>query len=302
MTDKHGQLTAEQIGQYHNDGYLLIKQALLPNQLNTLQKITQKFIDDSRQVKENDDVYDLDSCHSADNPRLNRIKTPHTQHIAFWDVLRSERILSYLKPLLGENIRLHNSKLNTKAGQGGAAVQWHQDWSFYPHTNDDLLALGIMLSDISEEDGPLQVVPGSHKRDVLPHDHGGTFCGAVDPNLPEARLAEAVTLTGKAGDMSIHHVRTLHGSAPNYSDSPRLLLLYECGAADAWPLAGGQSIYTGMEQAEFWEKMSANLICGEQSLRPRLADVPVYMPLPPAPDSSSLFKVQQSGGAVDGFS
>ena len=74
-----------------------------------------------------------------------------------------------------------------------------------------------------------------------------------------------------------------------------------CGAADAWPIAGGQSIYTGMEQAEFWNTMQGNLICGEQSLRPRLKDVPVYMPLPPAPDSTSLFKVQQSGGAIDAF-
>ncbi len=294
-------LSAAQIAQYQQDGYLLIKQALLPAQLSALQQVTAALIADSRRVSENNAVYDLDSAHSADNPRLNRIKTPHTQHAVYWDVLCSERILSYLKPLLGENIRLHNSKLNTKAGQGGAAVQWHQDWAFYPHTNDDLLALGIMLSDISEQDGPLQVVPGSHRRDVLAHDHGGTFCGAVDPQHPEARLAEAVTLTGKAGDMSIHHVRTLHGSAPNYADSPRLLLLYECGAADAWPLAGGQSIYTGMAQAEFWAKMQTNLLCGQQSLRPRLTEVPVYMPLPPAPDSSSLFKVQQSGGAVDGF-
>ena len=294
-------LTTDQIEQYQKNGYLLIQQALLPEQLSALQQVTQQFIADSRDVIENNAVYDLDADHSSDNPRLNRIKTPHLQHAVYWDVLRSERLLSYLKPLLGENIRLHNSKLNTKAGQGGAAVQWHQDWSFYPHTNDDLLAIGIMLSDVTENDGPLQVVPGSHRRDVLPHDHGGTFCGAVDPAHPEARLDEAVTLTGKAGDMSIHHVRTLHGSAPNVSDSPRLLLLYECGAADAWPLAGGQSIYSGMEQAEFWNKLQANRVCGEQSLRPRLADVPVYMPLPPAPDSSSLFKVQQSGGAVDGF-
>ena len=301
VTGKHPQLSTEQVTQYQTDGYLFIEQALLPEQLNTLQQVTRQFIEDSRTVVENNGVYDLDAGHSADSPRLNRIKTPHLQHAAYWEVLRSERILSLLKPLLGQDIRLHNSKLNTKAGQGGAAVQWHQDWSFYPHTNDDLLALGIMLSDISVEDGPLQVVPGSHRRDILPHDHGGTFCGAVNPNHPEARLDEAVTLTGKAGDMSIHHVRTLHGSAPNHSDSPRLLLLYECGAADAWPIAGGQSIYTGMEQPAFWDKMQANLICGEQSLRPRLADVPVYMPLPPAPDSSSLFKVQQSGGALDGF-
>ena len=294
-------LSPQQVEQYQQDGYLMVEQALLPEQLTALQSVTQRFIDASRNITQNNDVYDLDDEHSSANPRLNRIKTPHIQDAAYWDVLSSQRILSFLKPLLGENIRLHNSKLNTKAGNGGAAVQWHQDWSFYPHTNDDLLAIGIMLSDVSEHDGPLRVVPGSHRRDTLPHHRSGVFCGAIDPNDPAANLDSAVTLTGKAGDMSIHHVRTLHGSAPNTANSPRLLLLYECGAADAWPIGGSQNIYTGMNQQAFWDKLQDNLICGEQTLRPRMADVPIIMPLAPAPDSTSLFKVQQSGGAVDGF-
>ena len=299
---QHKGLSKVQIENYHRDGYLMIEQALTPEQLSSLQNITHDFIDQSRDVTQNNDTFDLDERHSASNPRPNRIKTPHLQHPAYWDIIRSENILSLLKPLLGDNIRLQNSKLNAKAGDGGAAVQWHQDWSFYPHTNDDLLAIGILLSDVGEEDGPLQVVPGSHQGDALPHNASGVFCGAVDPSIAKAELDTAVTLTGKAGDMSIHHVRTLHGSAPNLSEKPRLLLLYECGAADAWPLAGNLSVYTGLNQAEFWEQMQANMICGEQTLRPRLTDVPVLMPLPPPPDATSLFKVQQSGGAVDAFS
>ena len=43
------------------------------------------------------------------------------------------------------------------------------------------------------------------------------------------------TLTGKAGDMTVHHVRLLHGSAPNRSDRARKILFYECARADAWP-------------------------------------------------------------------
>ena len=295
-------LSNQQIENYHRDGYLMIEQALTADQLSTLQAITHDFIEQSREVTENNNVFDLDEHHCADQPRPNRIKTPHLQHPAYWDVIRSDNILSLLKPLLGENIRLQNSKLNAKAGDGGAAVQWHQDWSFYPHTNDDLLAIGIMLSDVGVNEGPLQVVPGSHKGDALPHNASGVFCGAIDPSRPEAKLETAVTLTGKAGDMSIHHVRTLHGSAPNHSENPRLLLLYECGAADAWPIAGNLSVYTGLNQAEFWQQMQANMICGDQTLRPRLSEVPVLMPLPPPPDATSLFKVQQSGGACDAFS
>ena len=294
-------LNEEQISRYQKDGYLLIRQALKGTQLSELQRITNEFIEKARLVDEDNDVYDLDDGHCAHAPRVNRIKTPHLHHEAYWNVLKSESLLNYLTPLLGDHIRLHNSKLNAKSGRGGAAVQWHQDWAFYPHTNDDLLAIGIMLSDVGEEDGPLQVVPGSHRWDVLPHYQNGVFCGAVDPTQPHCHLDQAVALTGRAGDMSIHHVRTLHGSAPNRSDSPRLLLLYECGAADAWPIGGAQNIYTGMGQTELWAKMQSSIICGEQSLRPRLADVPVLMPLPPAPDASSLFKVQQSAGAIDGF-
>lgn len=286
---------------YRENGYLMIENALDDEQLQHLQRITQNYIDESRQVSESSELFDLDEGHSARNPRLTRIKLPHTRHPAFWDVLTSDRITSILKPLLGPDIRLHTSKLNTKAAGGGAAVEWHQDWAFYPHTNDDMLAIGILLSDVELENGPLLVIPGSHRGPMLSHMNNGVFSGAIDPDDPAFDVSKAVALTGKAGSMSIHHVRTLHGSAPNLSEDARLLLLYECGAADAWPIGGSASTFTGLGQQEFWQAMTDRMMCGEQSLQPRLADVPIRMPLPPAPDSTSIFKVQQSSGARSAF-
>ena len=55
----------------------------------------------------------------------------------------------------------------------GSAVEWHQDWAFYPHTNDDLLEVGIALSDMTEENGALLVVPGSHKGKTWDHHQDG---------------------------------------------------------------------------------------------------------------------------------
>src|SRR5439155_1087379 len=79
-------------------------------------------------------------------------------------------------------------KLNMKSAGYGAPVEWHQDWAFYPHTNDDLAAVGIMLDDCEMDNGPMLVVPGSHNGPVYDH-HGpdGRFCGAMDP----AHLAES---------------------------------------------------------------------------------------------------------------
>ncbi|NND89929.1 MAG: phytanoyl-CoA dioxygenase family protein [Granulosicoccus sp.] len=294
-------LNSLQIESYRKDGYLVLEDVLEPEQLATLRAITEEFIERSRLHTHSDDVFDLDPAHSAGNPRLSRIKLPHKQHPAFWKIVRSERVCSVLTSLLGADVRLHNSKLNTKPPGGGAAVEWHQDWAFYPHTNDDLLAVGIMLDDVTLDNGPLMVIPGSHCGEVLQHTANGVFSGAIDPHDPAFDVDRAVALTGRAGSMSVHHVRTLHGSAPNLSDRPRMLLFYECGAADAWPINGNASSYTGLNQQDFWDALQERMICGEQSLSPRLEKVPVLMPLPPAPDCSSIFRIQQSSGARSAF-
>ena len=96
--------------------------------------------------------------------------------------------------------------------------------------------------------------------------------------------------------MSIHHVRLLHGSAPNMSDRARLICFYELAAGDAWPLAGSSTAVAAMTQQQVWDWIGKNTYYGPPSATPRLADVPAHLPLPPAPDSSSIFKIQKSAG------
>jgi ectoine hydroxylase-related dioxygenase (phytanoyl-CoA dioxygenase family) len=294
-------LSKEQRAFYDKEGYLLVENVIDTGMLTRLRQVTYDLIEASRAVSCNDAVYDLDEGHSASSPRLTRIKLPHTRHPAFKEAVAGSALTEILKDLLGSDVRLRTSKLNTKAPGGGAAVEWHQDWAFYPHTNDDMLAIGLMLEDVDAANGPLMVIPGSHKGPVLSHFQDGVFCGAVDPSDPLFDKEKIVTLTGKAGSATFHHVRLLHGSAPNLSDRARLICFYECGAADAWPLIGASGAFTGMGQAEIWRAAGESMICGTQTQHPRLADVPVLLPLPPAPDSSSIFKVQRSGRAVSAF-
>jgi hypothetical protein len=216
---------------------------------------------------------------------VRRIKTPHLHHEVFRRILRTPRMVEVLTQLLGPSgVRLHGSKLNIKAPQYGSPVEWHQDWAFYPHTNDDVLAVGVMLDDCALENGPLMVVPGSHKGPVHDHHCDGYFCGAIDPAC-DIDYSKAVPLVGRAGSMSFHHVRLVHGSAQNVSDKPRQLLLYEFTAADAFPL-----VKPVTDLAAF----DANLIAGASVIMPRLADVPVRMPLPPAPHQGSIYENQTS--------
>lgn len=294
-------LSAAQKAFYADNGYLLVEDVVTGAQLKKLQDITYGLIDDSRKVSESNDRFDLDKGHSAAAPRLTRIKLPHKQDPYFWEILTQSKVTNVLTDLLGDDTTLITAKLNTKAPGGGQAVEWHQDWAFYPHTNDDLLAFGLMLEDVTLDNGPLMVVPGTHRGPLLSHQSNGVFCGAIDPDDPLFEKDKAVTLTGKAGSMTVHHVRTLHGSAPNLSDRNRLILFYEMARADAWPILGGGSYIHSLGQRKFWDDLQNRVVTGKPSLQPRLEPVPVAMPLPPAKDNSSIFKTQQSGGAKSAF-
>jgi ectoine hydroxylase-related dioxygenase (phytanoyl-CoA dioxygenase family) len=274
--------SARDVATYREQGYLVVPDVLDAGTLRDLRAELAAVLDGARAVTEHTDLYDLEPGHRADDPRVRRVKTPHKFLPAFQRLMRDPRLVAIVQALLGPAVRLHGSKINLKAPRYGSPVEWHQDWAFYPHTNDDLLAVGVMLDDCTSDNGPLLVVPGSHRGPVRDHHAGGHFCGAVDPSTIADDIARAVPLTGNAGAMSFHHVRLLHGSAQNVSHLPRALLLYEYAAADAWPLLGVKDL------AEF----DARLITGAPSLEPRVTPVPVRMPLPPALHQGSIYENQ----------
>jgi hypothetical protein len=263
--------------------------------------LVKDFFEKSKSVNENNNIYDLEDGHCATSPRLKRIKQPHQHSDFFWDIIKQSKIEGILIDLLGKDISLKTSKLNTKAPGGGAAVEWHQDWAFYPHTNDNVLALGLMLNDVDIDNGPLMVIPESHKGPVLSHNNNGVFCGAINPDDKFFDIDKAVTLTGKARSMTIHHARTLHGSAPNNSEKDRLVLFYECNSADAWPLVGVGAYLNNNGPIELCKQLEKQMVCGEVSYQPRMESVPVIIPLPPAPDHGSIFTTQKTGGAKSAF-
>src|SRR3954465_8250465 len=126
-----------------------------------------------------------------------------------------------------------------KSARYGSPVEWHQDWAFYPHTNDDILAIGVLLDDTSEANGPLLCTPGTHLGPVWSH-HGsdGRFCGSIDPAEIEGEIARPVPLTGRAGSVSFHPAPTLHSSAEKCSPRARASRLgAECLRPAAQPAA-----------------------------------------------------------------
>ena len=294
-------LSKDEINFYNDQGYLLVEDVISENQHKEMLALVDGFFEKSKMIRENDNIFDLEDGHSSDNPRLKRVKQPHQHSQFFWDIIKESKIEEILRDILGDNVSLKTSKLNTKAPGGGAAVEWHQDWAFYPHTNDNVLALGLMLNDVDIDNGPLMVIPESHKGPVLSHFNNGVFCGAIDPDDSDFDMSKAVTLTGKARSMTIHHARTLHGSSPNNSNRDRLVLFYECNSADAWPFVGAGAYMKSTNPVQLCNQLEKQMVCGKVSYQPRMDNVPVTIPLPPAPDYGSIFTSQKTGGAKSAF-
>jgi len=278
-------LSRSQVDTYREQGAIVVEGLADAPTRQTMKQVLADLVERSRGVSQHDSVFDLEPGHSGTEPRVRRIKAPHKVHPVFAEFMRSPRLLQVLRQLLGEGVRLHGSKLNLKAARFGSPVEWHQDWPFYPHTNDDLLAVGVMLDDTNVENGAMYVVPGTHKGPTYDH-HGadGRFCGAMDFEASGLKIADAVPCLGPAGSCSFHHVRLVHGSAQNRSNRSRGLLLYEMAAADAFPLMGIPD----------YDDFRQRLLCGSETIEPRIVDCPVRMPLPPALNQGSIYENQTS--------
>ena len=281
-------LTSEQVDHYRAEGYLVVHDVLDTGELATMRGAVDALLAGARGLATHTDLYDLEDSHTPEAPRVRRLKMPHTAHPAFDALIRSPKVLELLTPLLGPSVRMQTSKLNLKSAGYGAPVEWHQDWAFYPHTNDDVLAVGVLLDDFVPDNGPMMVVPGTHRGAIHSHHHDGVFVGAIEPSGIAAEIGRAVPLLARAGSITLHHGRLIHGSATNTSGRPRNFLLYEAMAADAWPLAGGH-----------WgdlAKFDARMVCGEPTLQPRMTAVPVRMPFPKPPEAASLYQSQKYMG------
>lgn len=273
-------LSQEQIDFFHTQGYLGVDDLLSPAEVAALQQVTDDFIGQSRQFTVSNDVFDLEPDHTPDVPRVRRLINPAAQHPIYDQVRCHNLILEILSHLIGPNIRYSGNKLNMKTAKTGSAVEWHQDWAFHPHTNDDYLTVGIAIDEMTQDNGALLVIPGSHRGPIYDHHQDGVFVGAV--TNPIFDQSKAIPIEVKAGGISIHHVRTLHASAPNRSKRPRRLLLIDYCATDAWPLMWTPT----------WDAFKAAILRGKPLQEPRLEAVPVRLPLPSVDPTAVIFELQ----------
>jgi len=286
-------LTPTQIQQFNEQGFTLLESVLDCAVLENLTTQFDGWVEESRshtelygETLDGRARFDLEPGHSATLPALRRVASPVEISDAYLEVMRSSPAVDAISQLLGPNIKFNNSKINSKLPGAATQVKLHQDFPFAPHTNDSLVTALYFLDDVSEDNGPLEVVPGTHRGPIYEHWHDGVFTGAVSNAVAAKMQPRAVTCTGPAGSVCLMHIRLLHGSGPNLSASPRTLFIAAYCAGDAHPLAPNHlpSKYVG------------EIVRGEASNHVRCTEF--EMALPETPTAASFF-AQQAKQNVD---
>ena len=288
-------ISKEQVDFYKSEGYLIVERLFSEAEIRELKEVLNEFLERGKMMTESDGVVELEDTHTPEQPRIRRIIRPDDQHLVFRDFVRKPKYVQVVSPLIGPNIRLHFAKINLKMAGFGAPVQWHQDWAFYPHSNDDVLVSGVLIDDIVKDNGALMVFPGSHKGPVFDHHNAGRFSGAINLETSGLNFTNAVKLTAPSGSLVLFSARIVHGSDINRSQRSRRVLYYDLTAADAWPLCG---TYTKPLIPNL-ETYNARMIAGNPTVEPRLEKVPVRIPLPPPDGSTGIYEAQK--GAAKHF-
>ncbi len=171
----------------------------------------------------------------------------HKSHLLFtWlaDLVRLDRILDAVEDLYGPDLLCWNTNFFIKEARTPAFVSWHQDSTYWGLSKPDVVSAWVAFTEATEANGAMEYIPGSHALDQIPHRD--TFARnnlltrgqeiMVDVDMAKRRIIPL-----RPGEMSLHHVRLVHGSPPNPSGDRRIGFAIRYMPTTVAPVAGADS-------------------------------------------------------------
>jgi ectoine hydroxylase-related dioxygenase (phytanoyl-CoA dioxygenase family) len=218
------ELRREQIGFFHEHGFLSGIRILSDEQVEALRQELARLLD--AQPEERDLFYEY-NCNESTDPDHVLFHALGAWRVAagFHDLLWNPAFTVPASQLLGGAVRFWHDQLFCKPAHHGGVVAWHQDYSYWTRTQPLAhLTCWIGLDDATRENGCLQYIPGSHRWPDLPITGLAGDMMAIDAVLNDEQREEfqhPVAIELKKGEASFHHPRLVHGSFANHSDHSR---------------------------------------------------------------------------------
>jgi non-haem Fe2+, alpha-ketoglutarate-dependent halogenase len=150
---------------------------------------------------------------------------PHLLFTWLDELVRHPGVLDAVEQIIGPNILAWGSSFFIKEPRNPSFVSWHQDSTYWGLEPPDIVTAWVALSESTHENGAMRVIPGSHKLDQAPHRDtfsANNLLSRGQEIMVEVDESKAVELPLQPGEMSLHHVRLIHGSEPNPSAKRRI--------------------------------------------------------------------------------
>ncbi|MBW6393195.1 MULTISPECIES: ectoine hydroxylase [Halomonadaceae] len=228
---KDGPLTQAQLDEFERKGFLFEPGFICGEELDGLRRELSELLN-------HDDFRGRDfSITEPDSQEIRSLFAVHYLSERFAELARDERLVGRVRQLLGGDAYVHQSRINYKPGFEGKGFSWHSDFETW-HAEDGMPAMhavsaSIVLTDNHEFNGPLMLIPGSHRVFVpclgeTPDDHHRQSLKRQEFGVPgREALRELVgrhgieAPKGAAGGLLLFDCNTLHGSNANMSPDPR---------------------------------------------------------------------------------
>ena len=201
-------LTDEQVAAYHRDGIVFPMRVLSEEQAASL-------LDASNDLEQR----------IGENAKATDLAQMHLHFRWAYDLVVNPQILDAVEDVLGPNIVGWATGLFPKQPNDPKFISWHQDGTYWNLDTHDVVTAWIALSPATIENGCMRVIPGTHKLPIQPH----TDTYAADNLLSRGQEIgmeiddnDAIDIVLDPGEMSLHHVKIVHGSNGNESDTKRV--------------------------------------------------------------------------------
>lgn len=216
-------LTDAQLKQFHDEGWICLPECFSADEIAVLRA-------------------EAENIYKGERPEVWREKSgaprtafaAHTYNEAFGILGRHPRLIEPLEQVWGEHVYMHQFKINAKAKFTGDVWQWHQDYGTW--ARDDgmpeprAMNISVFLDEVYPFNGPLMLIPRSHKHGVLAAGHDTSTTSyplwtldepAVEKLVDEGGL---IAPTGKPGTVLMFHGNLVHGSSGNITPFPRKIV------------------------------------------------------------------------------
>lgn len=233
---KDGPLSQAQLDEFEQKGFLSFENFFD-------QEDMQGFIQELREYEEDDDLkLSEGTILEPGKEEIRSIFGIHDISERFSRLTRDPRLLAMVQQILGSDVYIHQSRINYKPGFKGKGFDWHSDFETW-HSEDGMprmrsLSCSIILTDNGEFNGPLMLIPGSHRYFIpcvgrTPEDNYKESLKSQDIGVPDAASLRSLMVEndieapkGASGSLVMFECNTLHGSNVNMSCWPRSNLFF----------------------------------------------------------------------------